>query len=237
MEIPNVGKDDFVFYSIGTWSERKGMHLTLESYLRAFTAEDPVVLVLKTGQTDERRRQWGRRWSYVMRHIDTVERDIARIRGRHARPARVALIPDHVSADQIDGLHARGDCYVSLTRGEGWGLGGYEAAGAGNPVVMTRYGGPLQYLPEHLSYLVDFEIIPARPTGAVEREVYGADHIWADPDLDHGSRLMRHIFEHQDEARSRGARLWAHIQENFAADAIIGDMLQFIDSIPARKCA
>jgi len=40
--------DDFIFYTIGRWDERKAVFLTLEAYLRAFTADDPVVLVVKT---------------------------------------------------------------------------------------------------------------------------------------------------------------------------------------------
>jgi hypothetical protein len=41
--LARLSSEDFVFYSIGDWSERKGMHLTLDAYLRAFSRHDPVV--------------------------------------------------------------------------------------------------------------------------------------------------------------------------------------------------
>src|SRR5439155_21426078 len=45
----DLDPDDYAFYTIGRWDERKAVFLAVEAYLRAFTADDPVVLVVKTG--------------------------------------------------------------------------------------------------------------------------------------------------------------------------------------------
>ncbi|HEU0299053.1 MAG TPA: glycosyltransferase family 9 protein, partial [Longimicrobium sp.] len=44
-----VEDDQFVFYAIFEWQDRKGPHETIDAYLSAFTAADRAVLLLKTG--------------------------------------------------------------------------------------------------------------------------------------------------------------------------------------------
>jgi glycosyltransferase involved in cell wall biosynthesis len=229
LDLAGVRDDDFVFYTIGAWTERKGLHLTLESYLRAFTGDDRVVLVIKTSNLNERRRRYTRRWWFVTRHIDTTRREIHRRRRQLPSPARVVAIMQPLSDSEMQGLHSRGDCYVSLTRAEGWGLGAYDAAFAGNPVVMTGHGGQLEFLPDRLSYLVDYQLIPVEVSGAPEAMLQG--HRWAAPDLAHGVQLMREVFIHPEAARVRGRRLQAFVQENFKAEQIIHEMLAFLETV------
>ena len=42
-------------------------------------------------------------------------------------------------------------------RGGGWGA--FEAARLGKPVIMTGYGGQLDYLDAELSHLVDYTLV------------------------------------------------------------------------------
>ena len=94
LSLDGVRDDDFVFYAIGAWTERKGLHLTLETYLRAFTGDDGVVLVIKTSNVNERRRRYTRWWWFVTRHIDTTRREMHRMRREHPSPARVLAITE-----------------------------------------------------------------------------------------------------------------------------------------------
>lgn len=229
LDLPGVSEDDFVFYTIGDWKDRKGMHLTLESFCRAFNRRDPVVLVIKTGQANERRKKGGFWYWHIGRHIETSVRDIARILEFHKEPPRVVALTQKIPAAQMRDLHHRGDCYVSLTHTEGWGLGAYEAAFAGKPVIMTGYGGQLDFLPGHLSHHVDFRIVPARPEGQIDASYKG--HFWAEPNLDHGAQLMREVFSHRAEARERGRALQAFVRAEFVAERIAQGMLDFADNI------
>ena len=49
-----IPKDAFVFYTIAEWNERKAVFHTIEAYLKAFRAGDPVLLVVKTSYRDWR---------------------------------------------------------------------------------------------------------------------------------------------------------------------------------------
>lgn len=230
--LPGVRDDDFVFYSIASWRERNAPHLTLEAYLRAFRAEDPVALVLKTSRTNERRYFRGF-WNYrVRRHFDTTARQIAQVRRKTRSTARVAVLLDDLTEGEIAALHARGDAYVSLTHGEGWGLGAYEAAWAGNPVIITGYGGQCDFLPPDLAYLLGYRLVPFHdPFLALEEPVVGIGASWAEPDMDMAVRVMREVAAHPDAARARGAQLKAHVSARFSAASITDELVRFVEQI------
>lgn len=64
--------------------------------------------------------------------------------------------------DRVAGLHARGECFVSLTHGEGWGIPAFDACACGNPVVITGWGGQLEHLDGDASSLADRASDPVR---------------------------------------------------------------------------
>lgn len=229
LDLPGVRSDDFVFYSIGDWKDRKGMHLTVESFCRAFRRSDPVVLLVKTGEIDERRRRPGFWWWHFGRRIETPTREIRAILRAHPDPPRVVALTREFSDAEIRSLHARGDAYVSLTRAEGWGLGAYEAAFAGKPVIITGHGGQLDYLPSALSTHVPYRLVPARPAGELDAGFEGL--AWAEPDLDQGARLMRETFDRPAEARARGEGLAAFVRGSFDAQRIAKGVLDFAASL------
>jgi short subunit fatty acids transporter len=57
--------------------------------------------------------------------------------------APVAVIAEHRLTDgEMLALHEVGDCFISLARAEGWGLGAFEAASLGNPVLHPLHREP-----------------------------------------------------------------------------------------------
>lgn len=231
--LPGITPDDFLFYSIATWRERNAPHLTLEAFLRAFRAEDPVALILKTSRTNERRHYRGF-WNYrVRRHFDTTARQIAQVRRKTGSTARVVVLLDDLSEGDIAALHARADAYVSLTHGEGWGLGAYEAAWAGNPVLITGYGGQLDFLPADRAHLLDYRLVPfLDPYLPPESPVRRIGASWAEPDMEMAVRLMREMAANPGDARARGAQLRAHVGAHFDTPGIMDRLLGFI----AQRC-
>src|SRR5439155_24595274 len=98
-----IREGDYVFYSIFEWQERKGPNEMIEAFLRAFPEDAPVVLVLKTNPGA----------AAISKSVLTD------LRRRFKSQARVELRAEAWSEEQIAALQKRGDCYVSLHRGEG----------------------------------------------------------------------------------------------------------------------
>ena len=224
--LAGISSDDFVFYTIAAWRERNAPHLTLMSFLAEFSAHDRAVLVIKTASINERWQAKGF-WDFqIKRWFEDTRRDYNRVRKQAQSTARVLLVTEDWTAEQINALHQRGDCYVSMTRTEGWGLGAYEAAQAGKPVVITGHGGQLDFLPASMAYHVDYRLIPF--TEGTWGEL-GAN--WAEPDLAMGGKLMRSVFENPEDARRRGKMLKSHVEEHFRTDRIVQELLGFLGSI------
>jgi glycosyltransferase involved in cell wall biosynthesis len=120
-------------------------------------------------------------------------------------------------------LHKIGDCFVSLARTEGWGLGAFEAARLGNPVVMTGYGGQLDFLDPEFTYLVDYKMVAVNEPEWAEN--YKSSSCWAEPDLEHAVHLMREVFNKSVEARKRADSLAKLITEKFSRNAVVSDLI------------
>jgi glycosyltransferase involved in cell wall biosynthesis len=218
--IERIGKR-FVFYNIGVWSERKAPWLLMEAFLSEFKSDEPVVLVIKTGKQDfaNYKRKWSRPWSFVPGKAASAFRTIMK---SVTNGPEVIHVDEEMSDNDIAWLHKTGNCFVSLAHGEGWGLGSYEAAWYGKPIITTGIGGVLDYLPENISYHVDYELIPVRCNA--HWASYTADQRWAQPDLAHARHLMRQVFEDPTGAGEKGLRLREYVKDNFNSGLI------------ARKC-
>jgi glycosyltransferase involved in cell wall biosynthesis len=217
-------QDRFVFYTVGYWSHRKAPYLVLDAYLKAFDATDPVLLVVKTSKNDITcwRRDW--RNGFRLRHPSPA-RHVAEMMRQYANPAPVSVIADEsLSDEEMLALHERGDCFVSLTRAEGWGLGAFEAARLGKPVVMTGYGGQLDFLDATLSHLLDYRLVPVHePTWAGS---YKPSDFWADPSVDQAARALRAIFENPVAERHKARQQAMCIADSFSRPAVISALIK-----------
>ena len=210
-----ISDNDFVFYSIFQWQERKNPYALLAAYNVAFSGVDDVVLVLKTYRRD---------------HASTEEKEhirqsIIKYRNDFALPhfPKIVLVVANMSRQEILGLHKRGDAFVLLQRAEGWGLPHFEAAMCGKPVITTDYGGQTEFLkPEH-SYLVDSHLTPVVGMTSFS-DTYLSTQYWAEPNVKTAIDSMRHVYENRGEARVRGEKARQYISDNFTWD-VVGDII------------
>ena len=209
-----IPDDLVVFYTIGRWDERKAVFRTVRAFLDAFTAHDPVTLVVKTGVTIEMPPG---DWGAQSRLAYTTAWQLASIVRGYANPARVQLEVDTWSPDRIDGLHHRGDCYLTLARGEGWGIGAFDATAFGNPVIATRWGGFLEYLTADDAYLVDHDVVPVHHHAFAS---YSPDQHWAEADVEHAVELLHAVAADPDAARRRAQPAQARVVRNYAGPVV-----------------
>jgi len=214
-----VASDRFVFYAINTWTARKAMRETIEAYLDAFTDQDPVALVVRTdpfGARDEARPE-----------RVPVAMIIAELIAGRANVPDVHVIGRFMSAREIDLLHRIGDCYLSLAHSEGWGLSAFDAAGAGNPVIITGWGGQLDYLGEDYYGLVDYRLVPVPDFAG--SEPYDAGQHWADAEREHAVQLMRELVRDPARARNESAKTSQRIHADFSESAVIPRLIEALN--------
>jgi ADP-heptose:LPS heptosyltransferase len=195
-----LNSTDFVFYSIFEWQERKNPRGLIEAFLRAFPEETDAVLLLKTNQRAARE----------------AEQMVNELRSQLRSLGRIVMHCKAFGEGLMGALHRRGDCYLSLHKGEGWGYPLFEAAAAGKPVVATRYGGPLDYLDQERHWFVQIKLSPVRQSYVLYRPTMN----WAEPDISHASLGLRWIYEHQSEARANAQDAAIALRTKFSLERI-----------------
>jgi glycosyltransferase involved in cell wall biosynthesis len=209
-----VPDDVVAFYTIGRWDERKAVFHTVRAFLEAFTADDPVVLVVKTGIHTEMPPAAG--WGAGNPLVWTTGWQVAQIVRRYRRPAQVRVEVATWTDDQVAALHTRGDCFVGLARGEGWGMGAFDACAYGNPVIATGWGGYLEYLTPDAAFLVDHDVVHVEHHATA----YAPDQRWAEPSIEHAIAQLRTVAGDLDGARRRAAPLRERVRTEFAANEV-----------------
>lgn len=225
-------REPFVFYTIADWTERKAPFKTIEAYLRAFTRQDPVLLIVKTSHRDFRvPPPTGERTV----EPGTTAWSLAQLLRGHPDPPAVRLVNRRVTDRDIDTLHRSADCFISLCRSEGWGLGAFDAAAYGHPVVTTGFGGHLDYLADS-PYLVDYDLVSVQdPNGAPS---YAPDQRWAEPNLDHAAGLLRAVVGEWERAAARAESMAREIRHRYRPAAIARLFRSAVEehgTVPSRR--
>jgi glycosyltransferase involved in cell wall biosynthesis len=127
----------------------------------------------------------------------------------------IHVVDRSLSGDELAGLMAACDCYVSLHRAEGFGLTLAEAMAIGKPAIATGYSGNVDFMSDKNSYLVDYTIGRVGP----ECEIYPPEGEWADPSVEHAAELMRSVYSDREEAARRGARAADDIARTLSPEA------------------
>lgn len=199
-EPPAAAADAFTFlflFDFHSMVRRKNPLGLIDAFRRAFEPGDGARLVLKTFNGEHR------------------PKDLAAVREAAGGRQDVEVVDRYVSLEEKNRMLASCDCYVSLHRSEGWGLGIGEAMALGRPVIATGFSGNLDFMPPGTGYLVRWD--PANVGPGVE--VYPEDAVWAEPDIAHAAELMRAVFDHPEEARVRAERGRAFVLREFSREA------------------
>jgi glycosyltransferase involved in cell wall biosynthesis len=174
-----IKDNNYTFYTIGELNARKGIEDTIKVFCRAFKEKDPVRLILKVhykNYSDENKKICE----------DKIKDELV----KYPEHPQIICIFDNISNNELLAIHSLGDCYVSLTKSEGFGLTIFDAFKYGKKVIATGYSGHLDFLGNNYPGLVRYKLGPV--TGmTVFSTNYTEEQMWAYPDLNHAVELMR----------------------------------------------
>ena len=207
----------FMFsFSYASFASRKNPHATIRAFQLAFPlGTESVQLLIKSSPNDL---------------FAGVHDGLVRLT---AADPRIIFIHQHLTREQISGLQSTIDCYVSLHRSEGLGLGLAECMAQGKPVIATGYSGNLEFMNAHNSFLVDYELIAVQPGEYPDHN----EQVWANPSTAHAAALMRGVYDDPEHTRAVGRRGAQHIAEHFSPTATghsIVERYQLIRALPHR---
>ena len=174
---------------------RKNPLGVVAAFRQAFSNADDATLVLKS----------------INSHFDSAGHEQLK---QAVAGLNVIWIESHLSHERMATLFASADCYVSLHRSEGLGLGMAQAMSLGKPVIATGYSGNLDFMRPGSSLLVDYKLVEIKETSGP----YERGNFWAEPSVVDAAKKMRWVFEHRDEAERLGERGAAEIRTALAPE-------------------
>jgi glycosyltransferase involved in cell wall biosynthesis len=176
----------FRFLNVGRCTVRKGVGDLVRAFCREFASDERVELVLHCGAGT----------------ADWLGRQLARDGIRKHAPI---LVSAPCGEAALVDTYNRADALVLASKSEGWGLPAVEAMACGLPVIATSYSALAELVHDDVGYPIRVErmIDVDDPRHFPPPGPYGQ---WAQPDFDHLCALLRHVFEHPEEAREKGRR-------------------------------
>lgn len=198
--------DDFVFlfsYDFNSFPARKNPEAAVAAFRQAFDDGSG-----------------GKRLLVKSTNGDRFPERLAALRNAVADDPRIEVRDGFLSREEMFGLQNSIDCYVSLHRSEGFGLGMAECMYLGKPVIATGYSGNLDFMDGDNSLLVDCKMIPVRDG----EYPYWQGQRWADPDVAQAARFMRQVFDDRAFAHRLGAAAAASIRRT-NSKAICGEAI------------
>ena len=143
------------------------------------------------------------------------------------KDARIEIRDGYLSQDETRGLIRSSDCYISLHRSEGLGLGLAEAMYLGKPVIATRYSGNMEFMNDSNSLLVPCKLIDI-PEGAYPNWLH--QH-WADPDIAVATKYMRSLVLSRETAILLGAQSSLDMRQNHSYALVGGEIRRALKGI------
>jgi glycosyltransferase involved in cell wall biosynthesis len=195
----SIPEDDLVFlfmFDLHSQIHRKNPLGAIRAFQKAFRRDDAATLVIKATGGD----------------IHTA--DLAALRQMCAAD-KVILVEEQMSRARAYGMIALCDCFISLHRSEGFGLGLAEAMLMGKPVIATGYSGNLDFMSRENSMLVDYQHVQIEE----DRPIYTRGNFWAEPSIDHAAFYLRYVYENRAEVAARAAQVQPAVREKLSLES------------------
>lgn len=207
-------QERFVFlcsFDFHSFAQRKNPHAVIAAFRSAFPRGDELAMLVVKSINGER-----------------VPALAASIREATGGDSRIVLIDAFLDRDRTMSLTAAADCYVSLHRSEGFGLGIAEAMCLGKPVIATGYSGNLDFTHAGNSCLVPAQLVPVMPG----EYPFGEGQRWAEPDAASAAAQMRRLFSSPDEAHAIGQAAATYMARRYSYAAALESMRDALRGAP-----
>ncbi len=184
-------EDGFLFVTVTSPLQRKGLDLLLRAYLEEFTATEPVLLIIKLAHEAKPRKKFPYEIPDLAQRLGALNRMLA----------RVLVVDDPVEDEMLAALLARADAYVCANRSFHTALTVREAMACGRPVIG----------PATLQCLVGLDELSGFPVPTVPFAA-PASYLFTDsppieleePELSALRRRMREAFTDRAATKAKG---------------------------------
>lgn len=216
----DCGLKRFVFLSVFKWGYRKGYDILLKAFMEEFSSSDDVSLLI-VSRTDVNHKP-----EIIMEDFKNIRNGILK---SDAELPHIALYDKPIKEKDMPGVYAAADAFVSISRGEGFGLCYYEAGAAGIPVIGSNCSAHAELLNQDNSYLVEPEGYSiAKINGNMSRLAkhcgFYEDQLFPDfgrEAIEQTKSHMRTVYEDHEDSHRKALVLGKTVRENYTWDMAV----------------
>lgn len=129
---------------------------------------------------------------------------------------RIIFVDTFVPQDELIALTDACDVYISLHRGEGFGLGIAEAMSLGKPVVVTDYSAPTEFCNRENAITIPWSRVSVRADQRDDIQAYHHVKTWSEPDLHVAANSLRKLYNDRGFAKELGEKGRLFINDYFS---------------------
>lgn len=189
----------YKFYTIGQFIPRKGIEETIAAFCRSFTDNDNVILFVKTFKSNYSLEEQSKCLHEIIKCIKENS-----VEGNHPP---VVFVKENLTYDELQSLHDACNCYIQLTKTEGFGLGIFEAYNKKKEIIVTGYGGHTSYLDSNNYNLVEYKLEGIKDIYK-DFNLFELDenYVWAIPSIENAVKFLQKTYDKFKEVK--------HIDDN-----------------------
>jgi len=191
----------FKFLLFGRWDYRKSTKEIIETFLKTFSPDEPVDLVVSIDN------MWGEQ-------MDGYKNTIERLKGYDLLDDRIKILSFPRREDYIDYLKT-GHVFLSCARSEGWNLPLIEAMACGTPSIYSNCCAQLEFAE---GKGIPVNIVGERPASDNNYARYTMSDLignYYEPDFNHLSKVMRDVYENYEDYKSKSLKESEEIRKDF----------------------
>lgn len=206
-------KDFIVFYNFNFASglNRKNPIAAIKAFGTAFKDTPDARLVFK-----------------VMNSSAASRKHLTDIAEQMGFADRITIIDSYVTQKDLYSLTDACDVYLSLHRGEGFGLGIAEAMSLGKAVVVTDYSSTTEFCNPTNAIPVSFKLISPKPD-QIDHPNYAKVRLWAEPDISDAAKALRRLYEDRELCKRLGESARKSILSQYSLANFRNSVLELIN--------
>ncbi len=198
----------FVFLSIFSWNYRKGYDALLRAYLKEFTGDDEVSLLLVT-----------KHFSNPSKNAD-IKREVADFIKKYggSNPPHIARCSEIIPESHMPSVYRACSCYILLSRGEGFSLSPIEASLCGLPVISTDHSGHKMFLNKDNSTPVEIDGLKKVISGTMNVHYWDGQYfadLTTEGFINRAGKAMREVFVNYENAKTKNKELSKFARSNY----------------------
>ena len=214
-----IGVDDFVVFFNFDYSSsyfRKNPEGILKAFARALSDKTDAKIVFKTMRA--------RKCKNMSDRLQAVAKNL----GLHTQ---LITIDDFIPQEDLANLTNACDVYMSLHRGEGFGLGIAEAMSLGKPVIVTNYSATTEFCSPENSIPIPYTITKITPE-QLDNDAYKCVSSWAEPDICAAADALLLLYNNRALREQLGRKASKDIRDQFSTYNFSKSISAFLDCTP-----